>query len=145
MFFSSAMQVVFKTTGGRIWNKRWGLPKLTRTRKENRKKDIRLFNQNIDILKAAEHLQPEVPVRLAQPLPGWQREQMKKRLEQAQMLINTRGTLLPAAAAEAMMQRRLQQPAQQREQQQLRSLEPPSDPQQQQYHLRRQVKPRTRK
>jgi hypothetical protein len=145
MFFSSALQVVFKSTGGRIWNKRWGLPKLTRTRKENRKKDIRLFNQNIEILKAAEYLQPEVPVRLAQPLPGWQREQMKKRLEQAQVLLNSRGTLLPAAAAEAMMQQWLQKSEQQQQQRHQRSLEPPSDPQQQQHHLRRQVRPKVRK
>lgn len=138
MFFSSALQVVFKTTGGRIWNKRWGLPKLSRTRKENRKKDIQIYNQNIDILKAAEHLQPEVPVRLMQPLPGWQREVMRKRLELAQRLLNARGSLIPAAAAEQLMQRRA--PRHQQEQ----SLEPPSDPQQQQHHLSRQIRTRTR-
>jgi hypothetical protein len=64
---------------------RWGLPRLTRTRKENRKKDIKLFNQNIDILKAAAHMQPEVPVQLARPLPQWQVDRMRRRLESAQV------------------------------------------------------------
>lgn len=66
---------------------RWGLPRLTRTRKENRRKDIKLFNQNIDILKAAAHMQPEVSVQLSRPLPQWQVDRMRRRLESAQVIV----------------------------------------------------------
>lgn len=33
-----SLWVVFKRTGGRAWNKKWGLPRLSRTQKENRVK-----------------------------------------------------------------------------------------------------------
>lgn len=138
MFFSSAVQVVFKSTGGRIWNKRWGLPRLSQTRKENRKKDIKIFNQNIEILKAAQHLQPDVPVRLAQPLPQWQQDMLKTKLDRAQRLLNLRGSLLPPAAANTLMNQR--QPSKQ----QLQSLQPPQDPQQQQHWQQRRQKTKQR-
>lgn len=138
MFFSSSLQVVFKTTGGRIWNKRWGLPRLTRTRKENRKKEVAIFNQNIDVLKAAEHLQPDVPVRLARPLPQWQQALMKAKLTKAQRLLNLRGSLMAPAVAKQLMEQR-HPSAQQRQ-----ILEPPQDPQQQQHWLHRRQKNRVR-
>jgi hypothetical protein len=134
MFFSIATQVVFKSTGGRIWNKRWGLPRLTQTRKENRKKDIKLFNQNLDILKAAQHLQPEVPVRLLKPLPDWQRVQMKNKLEKAQRLLNLRGHALPRADLDKLMQQQIKKPLPQ----------PPQDPQKLQHHLQQRIRPRIR-
>lgn len=102
MFFSSALQIVFKTTGGRVWNKPWGLPRLTRTRKANRRKNMQLFNKNISVLKAAEALEPAQPVRLNGPLPHWQRKYMAKHLAKAQQLLNWKGSLLPAAAAAAV-------------------------------------------
>jgi hypothetical protein len=40
------------------------------------------------VLKAAAHLQPDVPVRLAQPLPQWQTDLMRRRLEVAQQQLN---------------------------------------------------------
>jgi hypothetical protein len=101
MFFTAALQVVFKTTGGRVWNKPWGLPRLTRTRKANRRKSIALFNKNISLLKAAAAAEPAVPVRLERPLPPWQRRQMARHLEKAARLINWRGGLLPPLAAAA--------------------------------------------
>jgi hypothetical protein len=101
MFFTSALQVVFKTTGGRIWNKPWGLPRLTRTRKANRRKNLALFNKNISVLKAAAAQEPAEAVRLNAPLPQWQRRYMLKQLDRAQQLLNWRGTLLPPAAAAA--------------------------------------------
>ncbi|KAI8462634.1 MAG: hypothetical protein J3K34DRAFT_475954 [Monoraphidium minutum] len=101
MFFSSALQVVFKTTGGRVWNKPWGLPRLSATRKANRRKNLALFNKNISVLKAAAAAEPAEPFRLDAPLPQWQRQQMAAHLRRAQQLINWRGSMLPAAAAAA--------------------------------------------
>lgn len=101
MFFTSALQVVFKTTGGRIWNKPWGLPRLTRTRKANRRKNLALFNKNISVLRAAAAAEPEEPIRLNSPLPMWQQRQMAKHLQKAQKLLNWQGSLLPPSAAAA--------------------------------------------
>jgi len=101
MFFTSALQIVYKTTGGRIWNKPWGLPRLSKTRKANRRKNLKLFNKNVSVLKAAAAQEPADPVRLNTPLPLWQRQQMAKHLEKAQQLLNWRGNLLPPAAAAA--------------------------------------------
>lgn len=106
---------------------RWGLPRLTRTRKENRRKDIKLFNQNIDILKAAAHMQPEVPVQLYKPLPQWQIDRMRQRLEAAQEEINIRAAG-PIVADQLLRQRT--RPQQQQQQRQLAG--PPVDPQLQQ-------------
>lgn len=103
---------------------RWGLPRLTRTRKENRRKDIKLFNQNIDILKAAAHMQPEVPVQLYKPLPQWQMDRMRQRLEAAQEEINIRAAG-PIVANQLLRQRT-------RPQQQRQLAGPPVDPQLQQ-------------
>jgi hypothetical protein len=102
MFFSSAVAVVFKTTGGRVWNKPWGLPRLTRTRKANRRKNLALFNKNVSVLKAAAAREPADPVRLDTPLPQWQRREMARHIERARRLLNWRGTLLPPAAAAAV-------------------------------------------
>jgi hypothetical protein len=103
MFFSSAVAVVFKTTGGRLWNKPWGLPRLSRTRRANRRKNLALFNKNISVLRAAAAAEPEVPVRLNTPLPQWQKRHMARQLENAQRLLNWRGAadLLPPIAAAA--------------------------------------------
>jgi hypothetical protein len=92
---------VFKTTGGRIWNKPWGLPRLSATRKANRRKNLALFNRNVSVLKAAAALEPSPPVRLDRPLPDWQRRQMARHVERARQLLNWRGSLLPPAAAAA--------------------------------------------
>ena len=99
MFFTTALQIVFKTTGGRIWNKPWGLPRLTRTRKANRRKNMALFNKNISILKAAAAAEPQQPIRLNTPLPEWQRRHMARQLARARRALNWQGTLLPPAAA----------------------------------------------
>ena len=101
MFFSSALSIVFKTTGGRIWNKPWGLPRLSKTRKANRRKNLALFQRNVSVLKAAAALEPADPVRLPSPLPAWQRREMTKHLARAQRLLNWRNSLLPPAAAAA--------------------------------------------
>lgn len=114
---------------------RWGLPHLSRTRKENRKQDIRLFNQNLDVLKAAQHLQPAEPVRLTKPLPQWQVDVMRQRLQAAQQELNLRAAGVTAGAGAAALaqqrQRRVRPP---------RELAgPPVDPQLQQQHNQREV------
>jgi hypothetical protein len=99
---------------------------LTRTRKENRRKDIKLFNQNIDILKAAAHMQPQVPVQLYKPLPQWQIDRMRQRLESAQEELNIR------AAGPIVSQQLLRQRTRPQQQQQRQLAGPPVDPQLQQ-------------
>jgi hypothetical protein len=96
-----APQVVFKTTGGRIWNKPWGLIRLSPTRKANRRKNLALFNKNISILKAAAAAEPAEPVRLNAPLALWRQQQMAKHLGRAQQLLNWRGSPVRAAAQAA--------------------------------------------
>lgn len=91
MFFTRALLAVLNTKGGRQWNKPWGRPRLTRTQKANRRKDQQLFQQNIQVLKAAEALQPEVPVRLFKPLPLWQQALMKRKLAEVRAIMNARG------------------------------------------------------
>jgi hypothetical protein len=108
MFFSNALSVVLNTKGGRLWNKPWGLPRISRTRKANRKKDIKIFQQNLSVLKAAAQLQPETPVRLYKPLPQWQREIMKRKMEEARRVMNWRGPMLPASARPLLQQGRQQ-------------------------------------
>jgi hypothetical protein len=44
MLVSRALLVVFKTTGGKRWIPRDGLPPLTRTQRRNRKKDVEQVN-----------------------------------------------------------------------------------------------------
>lgn len=43
----------------RLWNKPWGLPKVTQTRKANRKKANNLIRQNQDVLKEAAAKDPQ--------------------------------------------------------------------------------------
>ena len=50
---------VKKVTGGRLWNKPWGIPKLTKTQKRNRKKNKMHALRNIDILELAELREPK--------------------------------------------------------------------------------------
>jgi hypothetical protein len=148
MFFSLPLSVVFRTTGGRIWNKRWGLPRLTRTRKENRRTDVRIYNNNMNVLKAAEALQPEIPVRLLQPLPDWQCKRMATRLALARRLLNLQGTLLSREAAEEQMRRAVTpqrpgpgvDPPSEEELAALRAaLAPPTDPQAAQHLVGRRL------
>lgn len=61
VFFSPvafARFTVKKTTGGRLWNKPWGIPKLTVKQKRNQKKNAMHTRRNVEILKLAEALQP---------------------------------------------------------------------------------------
>lgn len=107
MFFSRALQVVFNTKGGRKWNKPWGLPRLSRYQRRNRRIDIKIFNSNLSILKRAAACQPEVPVRLHTPLPDWQLKRLKRFLNKAQQMMNWQASLLPPAAQQAVKQQQL--------------------------------------
>lgn len=59
VFVSKIAEVVFKRTGGRLWNKPWGLPKVTQTRKANRRRANNLIRQNQDVLKEAAAKDPQ--------------------------------------------------------------------------------------
>lgn len=45
MRFTAPLLVVYKKTGGRLWNKPWGLPPLTKTQIRNRKKENNIVQQ----------------------------------------------------------------------------------------------------
>mmetsp|Transcript_32173 Transcript_32173/g.91288 ORF Transcript_32173/g.91288 Transcript_32173/m.91288 type:complete len:85 (-) Transcript_32173:390-644(-) len=53
VFGTRAAMAVFKTKGGRLWNKPWGLKRMTKTQKENRKKTAELVVRNSEVLKMA--------------------------------------------------------------------------------------------
>lgn len=58
---SSVLCVVFKRTGGRLWNKPWGLPPLSPTQKRNRLKERRKQQAVASILKMAAAREPLKP------------------------------------------------------------------------------------
>lgn len=55
---TQALFVVYKRTGGRAWNKKWGLPSLSRTQKENRVKQIKEEQQIRKLLQDAAERDP---------------------------------------------------------------------------------------
>lgn len=98
MFFTKCLYVVYKTTGGKAWNKPWGLKKLSRCQKRNRREDRRLIHRNLSVVKMASSLQPETPVQIYRPLADWQIKRMKTRLEEVRKQMNWEGTLIPKLA-----------------------------------------------
>lgn len=56
----------------RLWNKPWGLPKVTQTRKANRKKANDLIRQNQAVLKEAAAKDPRNVQATADPAPTTQ-------------------------------------------------------------------------
>jgi hypothetical protein len=56
---SQVLCVVYKRTGGRAWNKKWGLPSLTRTQKANRLEQRREEQQIRALLKEAADRDPK--------------------------------------------------------------------------------------
>lgn len=81
MWFSTALLVVFKTTGGKAWNKPSGMKLLTSNQKRNRKKNIEQTLKNMSVLKLAAAHQPATPVRLFKPLNHWRVNWMRRKLE----------------------------------------------------------------
>ena len=53
VFSTRAVMAVFKTTGGRLWNKPWGVKKLSASQRENRKKQGTRMKLNSEVLKQA--------------------------------------------------------------------------------------------
>ena len=47
------MARVKKTTGGKLWHKPWGIPKVTPTQKVNYKKRNQRLRSNLDVLRVA--------------------------------------------------------------------------------------------
>lgn len=89
--------------GGRLWNKRWGLPKLTKGQKENRRKQQALIRDNRSILRMAARLQPEQPVVLERALPPWQLQRMRSKLEAPLEQVGARLQFRPHALAAARL------------------------------------------
>lgn len=58
MFFSRPLLVVYKNTGGRLWNKPFGLPPLTKTQKRTRQKNVREVQKVVQTLKEAADAEP---------------------------------------------------------------------------------------
>lgn len=59
VFLSRGIFAVFKTTGGKLWNKPWGIPKTTRTQKGNKRKNKLQIARNLDALRLAKKYSPE--------------------------------------------------------------------------------------
>lgn len=65
MFFTlPCLSRVMKTTGGKLWNKRWGVAQLNATRKTNRRDSQGVIQKNLSIVKAAAAAQPAEQIRL---------------------------------------------------------------------------------
>ena len=58
---SSVLCVVYKRTGGKLWNKPWGLPPLSKTQKRNRLESRRQQQSVVSILKLAAASEPLKP------------------------------------------------------------------------------------
>lgn len=56
---SRALLVVYKNTGGRLWNKPWGLPKPTPTQKATRRKQRKQEQDVANALKEAAANEPK--------------------------------------------------------------------------------------
>mmetsp|Transcript_11770 Transcript_11770/g.20977 ORF Transcript_11770/g.20977 Transcript_11770/m.20977 type:complete len:146 (+) Transcript_11770:173-610(+) len=87
MFFSRALLVVYKTTGGKAWNPPGGLKPLSATQQRNKKKNIEQALKNQSVLKMAAALQPEEPTRLYKPLCHWRLIWMRKKMDTAKELL----------------------------------------------------------
>lgn len=97
MLFSNALLVVFKTTGGKAWNKPGGLKPLTSTQKRNRRKNIEQTLKNISVLKMAAAHEPAVPIRLFKPLNHWRATWMRRKLEDTKLALGWKDSPIKAA------------------------------------------------
>ena len=59
VFGTKALSVVYKNTGGRLWNKPWGLPSPTSTQKANRRKQRQDEKSVATVLKEAAANEPK--------------------------------------------------------------------------------------
>eukprot|EP00951_Prasinocladus_malaysianus_P047285 scaffold649737_cov45-Prasinocladus_malaysianus.AAC.1 len=70
VFGTRVAQIVYKTTGGRLWNKPWGVARLSKTQKENRRKKAAFMKANSDVLKAAAAREAVHKGAMTSPTPG---------------------------------------------------------------------------
>jgi hypothetical protein len=85
MFFTlPSFARVMKTTGGKLWNKRWGVPSLSPTRKANRKESQGIIQKNLSVIKAAAAAEPAVHLKL--PRAGEQAQLWRRYHHQQQKL-----------------------------------------------------------
>lgn len=74
-----ALFTVKKITGGRLWNKPWGLPKFTKGQKRNKRHNDYQTAQNKDVIILANLLDPGKPVRTkAEIMEEKRKKEMKK-------------------------------------------------------------------
>ena len=59
VFGTRVLSVVYKNTGGRLWNKPWGLPSPSRTQKANRRKQRQDEQSVAAVLKEAAAKEPK--------------------------------------------------------------------------------------
>ena len=59
VFGTRVLSVVYKNTGGRLWNKPWGLPAPSATQKANRRKQRQQERSVADVLKQAAAKEPK--------------------------------------------------------------------------------------
>lgn len=87
MFFTRALMIVYKTTGGRAWNPPEGLRPLSPCQTRNRRKNAEITLKNISVLKMAAASEPEQPTRLYKPLNHWRVMLMRKKMEQSKEVL----------------------------------------------------------
>jgi hypothetical protein len=83
MFFSRALCIVYKTTGGRRWIPSSGLPPLTPTQRRTRRGNVEQTLKNISVIKMAAANGPQEATRLYKPLNHWRLLWLRGRLDQS--------------------------------------------------------------
>eukprot|EP00955_Chlamydomonas_euryale_P101116 365325-Chlamydomonas_euryale.AAC.14 len=87
MWFSRAAMIVYKTTGGKRWIPRSGLPPLSPTQARNRRRNGETTLKNLSVLKMAAANEPEAPTRLYKPLNHWRLLWMRKRMQTSKSIL----------------------------------------------------------
>jgi hypothetical protein len=91
MWFSRAAMIVYKTTGGKRWIPKSGLPALSPTQTRNRKRNAETTLQNLSVLKMAGAHEPTAPTRLYKPLNHWRLMWMRTRMDASRSMLGWDG------------------------------------------------------
>ncbi|KAG1666953.1 hypothetical protein FOA52_004236 [Chlamydomonas sp. UWO 241] len=91
MWFSRAALIVYKTTGGKRWIPKSGLPALSPTQARNRKRNAETTLKNLSVLKMAATHEPTEPTRLYKPLNHWRLMWMRTRMEASRSMLGWEG------------------------------------------------------
>lgn len=92
MFFSRALLVVYKTTGGHMWNSSGSLKPLSACQQRNRRRNTEQTLKNMSVIKMAAAAEPPQPTRLYKPLNHWRLLWMRKRMEQSKTVLGWDGS-----------------------------------------------------